>query len=375
MRIDPLEWFLYLSLRTLKFFDRRRTEIKYFRPEHVRNILVVSSTAIGDTLLSTPAIRAVRERYPQAKIIGHFHIRYWELFASNPHIDGIIPFYGGYRKFLKTIGELRKQKFDLILILHGNDPESTTMAYLSGAPFIVKLPNTTKFRFLLSNPRPILRWEDFSHGVEQRLRVAGMVGGDPRIRKMVMPITGKVESAVDFFLNTNGIGCSDLLIGFQVGASGVYRMWFAERFIELGKKLVESYPSIWIILTGSPQEKIYCQKIAQGIGERAIVSAAQIPLKGLPFLIKRLKLLVTGDTGTMHLAVAVGTPVVALFAVTDARKSGPYYEKERHFIIQKGRTCDPCLSKKCPYPKCMANITVDEVFQAIWQQMKLGEIQ
>jgi len=95
MRINPIDVLLFLQLKFLKFFDGRQTDLKYFAPEAVKNILVVSSTAIGDTLLSTPAIRAVRERYPRAKIAAHFNIKNMELFENNPHIDEIIPYYGG----------------------------------------------------------------------------------------------------------------------------------------------------------------------------------------------------------------------------------------------------------------------------------------
>src|SRR3990167_915827 len=151
MRNNPIDVLLFLLLKLLKFFDGRQTDLKYFDPEAVKNILVVSSTAIGDTLLSTPAIRAVRERYPQAKIIAHFNKSNIEMFENNPHIDGVISYYGGYKRFFTTIRELRKHKFDLVLIFHGNEPQATPMAYFSGANFIVKLPNTSKYGFLLSN--------------------------------------------------------------------------------------------------------------------------------------------------------------------------------------------------------------------------------
>jgi ADP-heptose:LPS heptosyltransferase len=102
-------------------------------------------------------------------------------------------------------------------------------------------------------------------------------------------------------------------------------------------------------------------------GRRAWASAGELPLVALPALLRRARLLVTGDTGPMHLAVAVGTPVVALFAVSDPAVSGPCQDLDRHVVIRKWRTCDPCLSKNCPYaePICMDNISVDEVAAAV----------
>ena len=372
MRINPIDVLLFLQLKFLKFFDGRQTDLKYFAPEAVKNILVVSSTAIGDTLLSTPAIRAVRERYPRAKIAAHFNIKNMELFENNPHIDEIIPYYGGYKKFFRTIMKFRKHKFDLALILHGNEPQATPMAYLSGARFIVKAPNTSEYRFLLSNRKQTLRWEDLTHGVEQRLKTAELAGCTISDKRMVLPIEKDGESAVNEFLENNGIRDTDSIIGFQAGASTLSRMWFPDRFAELGKRLINSLPELKIIITGSPEEYENCRKIADAIGEKAIVSAGKIPLKYIPALIRKFKALVTGDTGIMHIAVAVGTPVVALFAVADAKRSGPYYDMEKHIVIQKERICSPCDGKACRYQKCMEYISVDEADESLKKYLGLG---
>ena len=367
MRLNPLDGIVYLLVKGIKAFDRRDTDLKYFDPDKVKSILVVSSTAIGDTLLSTPAIRAIKERYPDTKIIAHFNIKNMELFENNPHIDGIIPYYGGYKRFFKTVREFRRNRFDVALILHGNEPQATPMAYLSGADFIVKLPNTSKYGFLLSNTTSHLQLptSEFVHGIEQRLKVAALIGCSNKDKRMVLPVDRDDEGAVSDFLKSEGIKDDDILIGFQVGASTVSRMWFAERFVELGKRLITAYPTTKIVITGSSGEKKYCEQIDREIGGRVIVSASKLPLRQISALVKRFKVLVTGDTGIMHVAIAVGTSVVALYAVADYRITGPYYDMEKHRVIQKWKTCDPCVSKKCEYQKCMENISVDEVFKAV----------
>ncbi|MBF0328105.1 MAG: glycosyltransferase family 9 protein [Nitrospirae bacterium] len=365
MRISPIDELLFVLLRLAKSLDSRKSEPQYFDPSAIKNILVVSSTAIGDTLLSTPAIRAVRERYPDARIIAQFNSQNMELFKDNPHIDGIVPYYGGYKHFFKTITELRKYKFDLVLILHGNEPQATPMAYLSGAGFVFKLPNESRYRFLLSNNQKRFSWKDFEHGVNQRLAVAELAACNVNDTRMVLPVSKDSEAAAQKFLSDNGVSENAILIGFQIGASTLSRRWFPERFVELGKRLAADTPNLKIIITGSPDESAQCSLIAKQIGDSAIVSAKKVPLKHIPALVGRFKALITGDTGTMHIAVAVGTPVVALFAVADAKKSGPYYDIEKHAIIQKEKTCDPCVSKRCSYQRCMEAITVDEVFEAV----------
>ena len=139
--------------------------------------------------------------------------------------------------------------------------------------------------------------------------------------------------------------------------------------------MVKARPDLRFVVTGSPAEVSLCREVASGIeavapvigGTRAWASAGQLPLIALPYLLRRASLLVTGDTGPMHLAVTVDTPVVALFAVSDPARSGPGYDLDKHVIIRKWRTCDPCFSKNCPYaePICMDNIAVDEVVAAV----------
>ena len=373
MRLHPIDAMLYLFMRLCKTMDRRKTDLSRIDAKKVESILVVSSTAIGDTLLSTPAIRAVREHFTRSRIIALLNRDNMELFENNPHVDEIVPFHGGYKRFLRTIRRLRKHNVDLALIFHGNEPQATPMAYLSGARYIIKLPNANEYRFLLSNRDPVCTWDDFAHAVEQRLRVAELAGCHVGDKLMVLPLATGQEAIVERFLRGKGVGPTVPLVGFQVAASTVSRMWFAEQFIELGRQLTAQYPDIRIVITGSPQEAEYAGGIAAAIGSNVIVAAGELRLKQVPWLVRRFRLLVTGDTGTMHMAIAVGTPVVALFAAADARKSGPYYDNERHTVIQKHRTCDPCLGKRCPFQWCMINISVEEVLSAAAKILKTPE--
>jgi len=364
MRIHPVDGLLFLAMKLLKSMDHRETDLKYFKPENAKNILVVSSTAIGDTLLSTPAIRAVRERYPAAHITAHFNVRNWELFENNPHIDGIIPYHGGYKKFLKTVREFRRQKFDLVLIFHGNEPQATPMAYLSGARFILKFPKSREFSFLLSNNSE--QMPDASlHVIKKRLKLAELVGCSSSAKEMVLPEREEGKSFIAQFLKECGMKAENLLIGFQAGASTVGRIWPSNRFIELGRRLVAASSQVRVIITGSPQEYALCREIADGIGERAMVTAGRIPLKYLPSLVKRFRAVITGDTGILHMAVAVGTTVIALFVPSTPKDTGPLYDLHKHVVIHKEMPCNPCNSNKCESPFCMELITVDEVFAAV----------
>jgi ADP-heptose:LPS heptosyltransferase len=368
MRLHLGESLLALMLHAMHALDRRASDHSELGTPAIRRILAVSNTAIGDTLLSTPGLRSLRLAYPDAHICLMLNGAYRELFASNPDVDEIIAGRGDWRGFWSRVLELRRRSFDLACIFHSNEPQATPLCYLSGARFIFKLPNASRFGFLLSNHEPLMRWADFGHGIEQRLAVAALAGGKPTDRRMTLPIAAAQRNELANWLQAHDVDGAAPLIGFQPGASTRSRRWAPARFVELGRRLLAERPELRIVITGSPAERELATGIAREIGDaRVVVTAGDLPLPLLPALLERCRLLVSGDTGPMHLAVAVGTPVVALFAVADWRKSGPAYDLDRHVVIQRGRTCDPCYSKNCPYaePVCMEQISVEDVQSAV----------
>lgn len=364
MNIRPFNSLLYLAMKMLKSLDKRQTELEHFDPVSVRNILVVSSTAIGDTLLSTPAIRAVRERYPEAKIVAHFNIKNMELFENNPYIDSIIPYYGGYRKFFMTVLEFRRRHFDLVLIFHGNEPQATPMAYLSGARFIMKSPIPKEYGFLLSNKENGFEDPRQQHAIINRLKTASFAGCKGENREMVLVADEGDRSAAASCLTRLGVAGNAILIGLQAGAATPYKMWPGEKFIELGKRLVQMNPDIRILLVGSPREKKLCASVARAIGERAYSVAGEVSLKALRGLIEKMSLLVTNDTGAMHMAIALKTKTVSIFCPTSPGGVGPIQDLQLHRVVYKDKPCSPCVTKKCMRPFCMDMIQVDEVYDA-----------
>ena len=368
--MDLLESVLVGVFRVVEACDGRRTDLAALDPARVERILTISSTGIGDTLFSTPAIRALREAYPRAHIAAMFRARYMDLFRNNPHVDAVIPYYGKYRRLISTLRALRAGRFDVAAVLHGNDPDIIPLAYLSGARFVVRIPNdSTRFRFLLSNAAltPENNVIPGQHGLKMRLRIAGLLGAQSDDRRMVLVVDPAAARAVGDYLEGRGVGPGEALVGFQVGASNVSRMWFGEQFAELGRRLLLAEPSLRIAITGSPGERAYCHMVADtiGAGDRVVVTAGDLTLPQVAALVNRLSVLVAADTGTLHMALALGRPAVALYAMADSRVTGPDPADPCYRIIQKWRTCDPCLGKACPFPLCMQNVMVDEVEAAV----------
>jgi hypothetical protein len=132
---------LKLAMRLAKRLDRRQPDPAELGSATIQHILVVSCTAIGDTLMSTPAIRSLRLAYPHAHLTLLIHPAYRELFASLPGVNAMLGYRGGWKGFVRLALTLHRQSFDLAVILHGNEPQATPLAYLSGARWIFKLPN------------------------------------------------------------------------------------------------------------------------------------------------------------------------------------------------------------------------------------------
>lgn len=365
MRIHPADFLLYWIVKTLHSFDRRDRSLKGFKSEDVRTILIISSTGIGDTLLSTPAIRSIRQQYPGARIIAFLNFRNMELFADNPDVDIIIPFHGGYQRFLNTVRQFRNLRPDVAVILHGNEPQATPYCYFSGAKYIVKVPRSPEYGYMLSNPDNGISDINKVHCIDVRLKAASFIGCADANKRMTLNVDEKDEAFVDEYLKEHGINSDNILIGFQTGAAKRYKVWPDENFIDLGKKLLAGNAGIRIVLTGAPNEIKRCNYIAGQIGGKTLCTAGEIPLKHTRALIRRLSLLVTNDTGTLHMAIALGTRTVSLFCPTDYRCYGPLYDLHIHRVVAKEKPCVKCESAKCREPFCMSSITTEEVFRVI----------
>jgi len=323
-----------------------------FKPNR---FLVISSTALGDTLLSTPAIKSLRMSFPEAKITALIHKDIAPLFNDFPYINNIVLYHGGYKKFFKTIAALRKEKPEVALIFHGNGPQDIAFSILSGANLILKHPTMSPHKKYLS-----FEFEQkYQHTIEDRLDLVRKIGGTIIDKSMeIPPSTDKTKEAkVKSFLNDE-----DNLIGFQIGASHVYNMWPVENFIELAKKILSLDPDTRIVITGIKKEYALGEQIVKACGTRVINCCGKFRIDELPYLIKRFKLLITGDTGPMHLAIAIRIPTLSLFSAADSKVTGAYQDHQIHRIIQKNGRFIASLPKKKRDNSAMRLITVDEVF-------------
>ena len=329
-------------------------------------VAFLSNTAIGDTLFNTPVFRAFKQNFPHKKTIGVFNPANLALFKTNPYIDTFLTFNGKWNAFFTTLKALKEAKPDIVFILHSNEPQATPLALLSGAKYIIKIPNDkNSFAPYHSNKRTATNLE--KHGIFDRLKQLHYVdihSEDPTLELFLED--GWKQSVLSFFETHHLRDPHTIRIGFQLGASTKSRMWFEEQWIALAKLLLQYNEHIRILLTGSPAEKALTAPIHEALkSDRVFDCAGLFSLGGAAALIGELDLLITPDTGPLHIATALKTPTIGLFAVADPKNSNACYDTDIHLFIKKPRTCEPCIAKRCTYQKCMLQITPIEVQQLI----------
>ncbi|MEE9118705.1 MAG: glycosyltransferase family 9 protein, partial [Calditrichia bacterium] len=180
-----------------------------------------------------------------------------------------------------------------------------------------------------------------------------------------VPVFDEDREFVSDFLAQNNISDKDLLIGLNPGAFRSSRCWFNERWAQLADWLIEEYGSK-VIITGGESEREMINEIVNSMKKKSAIIATDFTLKQLAALLEKLNLFITNDTGPMHIATAMQTPLIAIFGPGDVYRVPPYCQRDRAVILRKDVDCErPCYQFKCNDRKCMELITTDDVIKAV----------
>ena len=364
---------IFLWLTRLKKIAQKKIYKNSISTSKFDRILVLSTTALGDTLLSTPVFAALRKTYPQAVISAMIRDRYCSFLKNNPDLDEIIPFCKGWIGFYRTWKKIKKANFEIAFVAHISDPGPIVIASLADIPYIIGYWPQKEFDHLFSlKIIPNLK----EHLIENRLDAVRSITGRSNgfSKNMVLPLDPEETKKIwgNFVDHHKILATKIKIIGFHPGANRYYQMWPKEHFIELGKKLLAKNKDHIIIISGSKNETSLGKTIEDGIGQKERAFFYSRPLTELPHIFKKIDCLVTNDTGPMHLAIAIGTSTVSLFVAALPHRTGYYQDFKKHRIIAKERPCgDECVRKKCTKkPGCMSLITVDEVFDVTMEVME-----
>jgi len=329
-------------------------------------ILVRSVNWIGDAVMSTPALMAVRQTFPAAEITLLANPLVGQLLQGHPAVDRVLQFdrkgqHHGLTGRLRLARQLRSERFDLALIL----PNSFDAALV---PWLARIPQRWG---KASDGRSWLLTRRFhgqssvvpEHEVHYYLRLLESFGIRGNVSVPFLATTADEDQAAADLLATHGITPHDRVVGINAGASfGSAKRWYPERFAGVAHHLAAAWHAK-IILFGGPDEVGIVTAIDAALAGNCVNMAGKTTVRQLMALIKRCCFFVTNDSGPMHIAAAFAVPLVAIFGPTDHLGTAPCSEKA--VIVRQPVDCAPCKLRVCPTDhRCMTAVTIEQVVQA-----------
>lgn len=355
-----------------------------FSPEKVHRILVFAYHGLGNFIMYTPALKLLRERYPDARIdlqVGN-NTGCEEVLAGSALFDNIynLPFSAGVRAWLSRAQTIRETRYDLTINeFHSHSWPLALLIAASGAPF--RLGHVTSpgwshrfSRYSFAFNLPVAMRED-EHEIDRYIDLvaaAGAFQATARDKKTFIHLTEDDRAFARRFLEDGAARPARSIIGFQPGTSPSMRwkQWPIERYREVIGRVVADSPDSQIVLFGSTLEVEMISEMTRGLTGRISLAVGKTSVKQVAALIEQCDLLVCNDSGLMHAAVAVGTPVAAIYGPTDFRRTAPLGDLNN--LIRHELPCSPCFKLEgddqvhaCPHHDCLMTITPAEVLTAI----------
>lgn len=331
-----------------------------------RSILVHAPSWVGDGVMSLAALRSLKAAYPRARLSVLSRSGAAELFEGCEAADETLVYdargrHRGTRGFWQAAQELKKKEFDLA-VLFPNAFRSASLAWAARIP--ERFGYATDGRgFLLTRavppaPRPFGRHQ--VHYYLDLLRALGVPSGPVDIH---LELTEGMRAAAVSALVAAGWEMGAPLIGLHPGSTGSSaKRWLPERYAAVGSRLARRHAAQIVVLGGAGEEELGAQ-IASELKLPSILLSGKTSLGALMGTLSFLTLLVTNDSGPMHLASALDVPTVAVFGPTDERETGPLSVRAR--VVRRHVDCSPCLLRRCPIDhRCMTWLGVDEVCSA-----------
>ena len=344
------------------------------RPGAVKRILVRGTNWIGDAVLTTPALVAIRKGFPQAKIALLAKPAIAELLHRHPAVDEIVLYrdpgpHAGLGGKLTLARLLRRGRYDLA-ILFQNAFEAAAITALAGIPN--RYGYATDGRsFLLTHRIPLTPKIRRSHQVHYYLELLRPLGIPVHPEPPTLLTTAEEDAEAIEHLRAFEVDVKKVLIGLNPGSVyGTAKRWLPERFAEVADRAAAEHGGVVLIFGGQGEEELGAA-LAGKMTAPTLVLSGRTTVRRLMALIKQCRLFITNDTGPMHIATAFGVPTVAIFGPTDPLTTSPF--GSGHELVRHPVDCSPCLLRECPIDhRCMQGISVEMVHAAAMRQLRMG---
>ncbi len=326
-------------------------------------VLILKPSSLGDVVHALPVARMLKRHLPSSEIFWWIDAGLAPLLQSDPDLTGVVEFQRQrwrsplrWMEALRSLWSIRSHRFDLAIDLQAL-ARSAVVAWLSGARRVIGLgdPREGAPTFHDSSiPRPSYN----THAVDWYLEVLRLTGTPLRWDFEWLPRSDSVRTSIHRRWQVE----DSPWILLQPGARWPNKRWPEENFRDLITALGQKYPRVRFGILGSAAESTLGQSLAAAVPGRCLDLTGKTSLPEMIEWIRAAKLLISNDSGPMHIAAAVGTPVAAVFGPTEPSRTGPYRQWEG--VLQKSLECVPCMSSRCHHPQplaCMKAVTPQEV--------------
>jgi heptosyltransferase-2 len=330
------------------------------------NILIRGTNWIGDAVMTLPAVAAIRNTFPGARIT--ILVKPWvaDIFRLCPDVDDIMIYerpgvHNGPAGLLRLAGELRKRAFDAAILLQ-NAIEAAIIVFLAGIPMRAGY-NSDGRGLLLTHSVVRTKAIRQVHQTDYYLEMVKALGCRPAGRENHLHPGQADDLLAETLLKRFGLEDNRLLVGMAPGAAyGPAKKWFPERFSSIADRLGDGF-SAQTLLFGSSEDHDTAATVQARAKYPIVDLTGKTSLKEAMALMSRCRMFISNDSGLMHVAAALGVPTVAIFGSTNPATTSP--PGRNNIIIHKDVACSPCLKTHCPTDfRCMDLIGVDDVYDA-----------
>lgn len=330
------------------------------------NIIIRMPNWLGDVVMATPVVAEAKAAWPDASVTVMCQANTAPLLQEDPHVDELYAFHRPsgwlhrqpYRDIIKT---LQEGHYDLGLLLT-NSFSSAWWFWRGGVQRRVGFQGNVR-SWLLTQAVPYPMKKEEQHQVVTYKALLQALGVKVTDRTPRLYVTEEEIVKAQSLLKKQGITPQHILVGVNPGAAfGSAKCWLPNRFREVTQRLLEN-PLVRVVYFGDVNGAPLVNDICMGMPERVVNLAGKTSIRELMTMIKLCHAFLTNDSGPMHIASALGTPLVALFGSTSDVKTGPFGNST---VIHHHVECSPCYRRECPRDfECMKGIDVDSVYQAM----------
>ena len=333
---------------------------------------------MGDIVCALPVPAAIKRRWPQAKVSWLVASHLGQMVSDHPDIDQVISFdrrryrhiarsWPVGRRFLKFLSQLRRNNFDLVIDLQGLF-RSGFLAWCTRAAVRIGPHEKREMGWIFYKHR-LEPCDKQTHAVERICSLGQLLPIDLSAPAFKLPITQMARESAGRLLEQASVPEGQPFAVLAVGGTWQSKRWPIERFSQVADQLT-SKSGLAVVLVGGQGEKLLAEQLSSQSKGPIANLVTKTSLKELMAVLEKASVVVTNDSGPMHIAAALGRPTVAIFGATNPQRTGPYGQLDH--VLQSKLPCSPCYKRQCAELTCMSDISTDQVMTMVNKVLQPG---